>query len=259
MACLSGSCAVACAGPVTIDNFTQPNPFQYFAVGSGMDTSEEISETSSGAIGGQRDVLASVVGQAKPNSFVGTVGYIPQNAMNAVEVGTNGNSPTVATLQYSGIDPFNTSTSLVSSHGLGGGLGVDLTGGGTNTEFLLQFISSDAQPSVGLDVQITITSPGGKSSTVKGFAPNSPSSFNFMLPFFGPNGLQGNASLTDVTSITYVFNGIDKAPNVDWEIKSLAVTPEPGGAFLMLSASGLLGVAHLVRRRRKRNPAGKLA
>ena len=224
------------AGMLLIDNFSKPNPYQFFVVGSGMNPAKELTQSSTGAIGGERDTLVQVVGQAMPSSMVGMIGDYQGNGndgLSALQVGTDGLARGIVTLQYSGTDTHNTSTSLVNAHGLNGGLGVDLTNGGTNDQFLLEFASSDAQPTVGLDVKITITSPGGKISTVTATAVNSLSVFNMYIPFSGPHGLVGTASLSHVDSITFVFNGVNQAPNVDYEVMMLGTveptipTPEP--------------------------------
>ncbi len=242
----------ASAGPVTIDDFGEPDPRAFFVIGSGTNTSEEMSQTTSGAIGGQRDMLVSVVGKAQQDSLVGVVGFDSDYSLDALQVGTAGLSPTVATLQYSGINLMNTPTKLVNNHNLGGGLGVDLTGGGTNNQFVLQFMGVDAQPTSGLDLAITITSPGGKSSTVTAIVPNTPATFNFFVPFAN---LVGNATPADVTSIVAVFNGARLTPNVDYAVRFFGTVPEPSGAALMTTALAMLALGRAALRRRKR-PSG---
>jgi hypothetical protein len=251
MTTLATFTGTALGASVTIDNFTQPNPYAYFHVSSGNNTSEEMSETASGVIGGQRDLLVNVVGQAQPNSAVGIVGFDTSYALDAIQVGTNGLSPTIATLQYSGPDAKNTSTSLVNAHDLGGGAGIDLTGGGTNSRFLLTFMGVDAQPTAGLDLVITITSPGGKTSKVSATVPNSLATFNFYVPF---SGLMGNASTTHVDSILVSFNSVRQTPNVDYAVQFIgtvasAPVPEPASASLMAAALGALGLIAVRRRR----------
>ena len=236
------------AGTIVIDDFTKPNPYQYFGITSGTNTSKEMTQFSAGALGGQRDTLISVIGAAQPNSASGLLGYDTYYAMNALQMGTNGSSPTVATLQYSGTDNLNTTTSLVSAHALNAGLGIDLTSGGVNNRFIIRFASSEAQPTAGLDVLIKITSPGGKSSTVAAVAQNSLNYFNLYVPFAN---LVGNASITHVDGITFTFNGANKTPNVDYAVLGLAAVPEPASGVLMGTALGLLGVATFTDRRRK--------
>jgi hypothetical protein len=238
---------------IMIDDFTKPNPYQFFVVGSGMNPSKEITESSSGAIGGERDSLISVVGQAKPDSVVGIIGYDTYYTVNALQVGTNGFAPTVAQLQYSGTDLLNTTTSLVNAHGLGGGLGIDLTGGGTVDRFMLNFLSVDAQPTTGLDVAVTITSPGGKSSVGSIIVPNSMSALTSYILF---SNVHGTASTSHVDSITFTFNGKNETANVDYEVQMLAavgtaIVPEPASGTLMMIAFGILAMTACAARRRR--------
>jgi PEP-CTERM motif len=229
-------------GIITIDDFN--SSYQFFKVSQGMNTAMEMTQSTPTAIGGQRDMLINVVGQAKPNTAVGFVGqdptgppYFPASAM---ELGTNGLAPTVTTLQYSGIDNSNTSASLVNAHALGGGLGIDLTNGGSNDRFFLHFFSSDAQPTSGLDVAITITSPGGKTSKATTIGPNAMTAFDVFVSF---SSLVGNATTHHVDSIIFVFNGVNHTNNIDYEVQLLGTVPEPASGTLMMTALGVLGLA----------------
>ena len=65
-------------------------------------------------------MLFRVMGQGMVNSASGLVGHDLSFVKDAFQLGTNGTAPTVATLQYSGINTANTSSSLVNAHGLGG-------------------------------------------------------------------------------------------------------------------------------------------
>jgi len=229
-------------GAVSIDDFSEPNPADFFVVGGGTNPTKSITQTSSGAIGGQRDVLVSVIGQANPTAAVGLIGMDTSYAVDAVQIGTNGLSPTTMQLKYDGVGDV----------GLGGGEGVDLTGDGSNSEFLFHFLSNDAQPTTGLGMMITLTSPGGKSSTVSATAQNSLSAFDVTIPF---SSLSGNANLTQITSITVLFNGgAGMACNVDYEVQSLAAVPhvpEPATSAMFATGAAALGVATW-RRRSKR-------
>ncbi len=255
IAVLSGWVPGARAGILTIDDFTQPGPATPFILGLGSNPSQVISQPTGGAQGGERDTLISVVGQGEPTSAVGLVGADTDTHVDALQVGTNGLVPTVVTLQYSGskkLNTLSTASSLVNAHALGGGLGIDLTNGGHNDRFVIQFLGSDASPTAGLDVFITITSPGGKSSTsVMETVGNSESTFNFYIPF---TDLHGNASPSQADSITYAFNSARQTLNVDYVVQLLgtASVPEPASGTLMVVGAGGLGLAAYSARRRNK-------
>ena len=190
-------------------------------------------------------MLFHVVGQATMNSATALVGHDASFNLNAFQVATNGLAPTVATLQYSGPNTANTSTALVNAHALGGTSGIDLTSLGTNDRFQIQFLSSDAQPTTGLDVAITVTSPGG-TSTATAIIPNSLSRFTLPLPF---SQFVGNAALNHVDSISVVFNGARQTPNIDFEIQGITVVPEPAACLTTVIGGVLLCTLSLTRQR----------
>jgi len=237
-----GICAAeARATIIAIDDFAMPGAAQFLLVSPGSNSSLEMTHSVNGPIGGQRDMLFHVVGQAAINSANALVGHDASFNLNAYQLATNWLAPTVATLQYSGPNIANTSTALVNAHALGGTSGIDLTSLGTNDRFQFQFLSSDAQPTTGLDVAITITSPGG-TSTANAIIPNSLSRFTLQLPF---SQFAGNAALNHVDSISVVFNGVRQTPNIDFEIQGITVVPEPASVVLLVL--GALGFA--LRRR----------
>ena len=51
---LASDLKIAFASPITIDEVSQPNPYAYFSLGSGMNPSKQMTQLSSGEIGGQR-------------------------------------------------------------------------------------------------------------------------------------------------------------------------------------------------------------
>jgi hypothetical protein len=255
-----GLCRQAAAGPIMIDNFAFAGPGQLMVLdpAKGMNPSKVLSHTSGTAIGGQGDLMVNVVGQSSRTSSVNFVGWEPAQSLNALQIGTNGLSPSVITLQYSGTNNQNTGTSLVNTYGLGGGLGIDLTGGGTNDRFQIRFVGTDAQPSAGLDLSVIITSPlngnpAGRTSTLTGLAPNLLSPHTLDLPF---SSLVGNAVLTQVTSLVFTFNGSQRTPNIDFEILQITTTqittvPEPGGLVLLMTACLAVGLFACHARRRR--------
>jgi hypothetical protein len=235
-AAVGGSATDARATLIAIDDFALPGSAQFLLVAPGSNSSLQMTHVVNGPIGGQRDMLFHVVGQAAINSANALVGHDSSFNLNAFQLASNGLAPTVATLQYSGPNSANTSTALVNAHALGGTAGIDLTSLGTNDHFQFQILSSDAQPTTGLDVAVTITSPGG-TSTATAMIPNSLSPFTFQFPF---SQFVGNAALNHVDSISVVFNGVRQTPNIDFEIQGISVVPEPAaGVLLVLGALGI--------------------
>jgi len=229
------SAASATTTSISIDDFSQPNAATLFILDAGNPT-RQFNQTVGGVIGGVRNSSFSVIGSATPNSAIGMLGHDTSYNIDAFQLGTNGTSPTVSTLTYGATTP----------------LGVNLTG---SNSFLLTFFSSDAQPTTGLDVAITITSPGGGSSTattiVPNHVPNLPATFDVLVPF---SQLSGNAALNNVSSITYAFNGANHTPNIDFELHSLSVVPEPSSAVLIGIAAAAWGCAAFRLRRRRAGP-----
>jgi hypothetical protein len=246
---------------LVIDDFTQPGTAQRVNSPKGMNTVTDFTQDSTGALGGQRDLTLSVFGQSRVNSMVGMVGHDNQYDMDAMQVATFGLAPTVVNLLYGAqgtlaVQPAGvpSASAFVNSHALGGGLGIDLTNGGTDPKFVIQYLGLDAKPYAGLDIAITITSPGGKSSTITGVAPSSIPSYQFTMPF---TNLVGNADVHHVDSVSVTFNdGGIRAPNIDFSVQLLGVqstpVPEPASATLGAIALGSLSWTAWRRRRRKR-------
>ena len=240
------SCSALQAAPISIDTFAQPDPSSFFAVPAGTNTSLALNQAASGALGGHRDSLFQVVGQALINSANGVIGHDTNFNINAFQLATINPGPTVATLQYSG----NTAVGFNNAHGLGGGLGVDLVNG-TNDRIQIQFFTCDALPvPQGLDMLMTITSPGGKSSTLTKDAPNSQSAFTCDFPF---SQFVGNADFTHVDSVTVAFNGARQTPNVDFEVRGIAAVPEPTSLLTMTLGGALFGAVQLFNRKRRKS------
>ena len=229
-----GNSASATTTSISIDDFKQPDPDSLVFLDASH-PSQQLNQTSIGSVGGVRNISLTVVGPATPNSALGMLGHDTSYNIDAFELATNGFSPTVATLTYGAANP----------------LGVDLTSGGSNNSFLLTFYSSDAQPTSGLDLAITVTSPLGGSSTataiIPNHVPNLPGTFDVLVPF---SQLSGNAALGNISSVTFVFNGANHTPNIDFELHSLSVVPEPSSAVLIGFAAAAWGCAAFRLRRR---------
>jgi hypothetical protein len=218
------------AAVIDIDTFDLPNPAQFFIVPLGTNPSKTITDMVAGVLGGEREGVFQVYGEGVINSATGLIGK--NGGMSAFQFGTVGNSPASATLTYNG----------VGNVGLGG---IDLTSAGTNSRFEIQFVSSDALPTAGLNVQIIVTSAtGSKSSTV--VAPNQQSAYTLAIPFAS---FVGPGSLSQADSVTIVFNG-NQTPNIDFEIYSIAAVPEPA-SWLLMAFGGAAACFKLARRRHR--------
>jgi hypothetical protein len=234
------------ATPINIDSFAQPDPCSYLSLDSGNNPSLATSQLTNSALGGQRDSLIQVFGFAEPFAAVGLLGFDTSYSIPGMQLSTNGLAPTVTTLQYSGINNSNTATALNNAHNLANGLGIDLSDGGTNDRFEIQFYSVDALPTSGLDLAVTITSPGGLSSSTTVIVPSSQAEQVVDIPF---SKLVGAASVTDVNSVTFVFNGQNHTANVDFGVQRLIATvPEPTSATLLVTAAVALGLAAYLKR-----------
>jgi hypothetical protein len=243
-------CGAAQAAPITVDSFAQPDPRAFFMVPAGTNPSLAMAQTAAGALGGQRDSLFQVIGQALVNSANGLLGHDTNFNINAFQLATINPGPTVATLQYSGTNNGNTATTMANAHNLGGGLGVNLVDG-TNDRFQIQFFTCDALPNpLGLDMAITITSPGGLTSTLTKDAPNSQSAFACDFPF---SQFVGNADFTHVDSVRVAFNGARQTPNVDFEVRGIIAVPEPTSLLTMTLGGAIFGAVQLFNRKRRRS------
>jgi hypothetical protein len=98
-------------------------------------------------------------------------------------------------------------------------------------------------------VVITITSPGGGTSSVTGIAQNSQSAFSLLIPF---SGLVGTASIQHVESLTFAFNIVAHASNIDYEIQQIVAVPEPTTMTLAGLAAGAWTFGLGMKRRSRR-------
>jgi hypothetical protein len=242
------------ATPVTIDNFALPNPGTFIMLPTGLNPSLVLTQPAVGALGGQRDTQFQVFGNTVSTAATGNIGHDTSFNIDAFQLGTiNGNTfatPTVTTLQYSGANAGNTLTTMSNAHNLGGGTGVNLING-TNDRIQISFFTCDALPAVqGLDMAITITSPGGLSSTLTKDAPNSQAPFTCDFPF---SQFVGNADFTHVDSVRVAFNGARQTPNVDFEIRGIIAVPEPTSLLTMTLGGAIFGAVQLFNRKRRRS------
>ena len=245
----------ASASSLLIDNFSTPDPSQFYVVGSHNIVT---SYQTSSSLGGQRDTLLDVVGTPTPVSLIAVVGHDHVNNMDDLEVATIGNSPGVVLLQYSGVHNFNTGNgTLVNGYALGGAphTGIDLTNGGVNHFFGFTIGSSDEA----LGISVTVTSPGpnGTELTSTGIAlvqtTSTPSTVT--IPFAS---LVGSASMSNADSVTFAFNSTF-APNIDFTLMQInTMNPVPEPSSYVLSAAGFTALLGLGMKS-KRRLAGVLA
>jgi hypothetical protein len=222
----------ASAAVIDIDTFAFLNPAQFFQVPIGMNTSTTVTNAVAGVIGGEREALFQVIGNAVGNSANGLIG--DQAGLKALQLTTIGLAPTVATLTYDG----------VGNVGLGG---VDLITASVNNRFELSFVGADAQPTTGLGIVITVTSNSG-SSTASATAPNQQSAFVVPVPF---SSFVGSANFSAVNSIVVQFNGANQTPNIDFELTGITAVPEPA-SVAMMALGGALVCIQLARRGNRR-------
>jgi hypothetical protein len=245
------------ADMMLIDNFSNPDPSVGYKVLTGA-SQVHLTQSAPDALGGQRDILVVVDGTATPTSARGQIGLnrVHIVPVNELQLGTNGFLSSVLTAQYNVLSNPNAAAAQLNPLGIASGL--DFTAGG-NDRFLVRFNYSDATPSAGLQVTVTIRSPGGLESSSTKVVPNTSSVYDLFIAY---STLTGSASITNVESVKFTFN-TGHTQNVDFAVQLLGAVPsnipEPGSGTLMLIALGLLTLsAHGVRRRRTRPAAPTL-
>lgn len=227
--------ASAVVVPVIIDDFSSPAvPATYII---GLINPDPFLLKQPGGIGGERDLQVDVLGVPSNISAVGTVGggqYV---------FGTTDESPSLATLQYDGVDFLDTPGALNNAFGLN----VDVTGGGGNNGVRIEFTDVDAGAANTLSVRITATSAGA-SATYFGAIPEiaGPSNFDVLFSSFTT---VGPFNPTAVTSMQFTFNELG-ATDVDFRLDRILATQVPEPSTVALLACGSLVALALVRRRK---------
>ena len=229
--------ASASAAQITIDDFGQPSP-QTFYVIAAINADPLLHKTAHPSIlGGERDMLVDVIGNASLTTAAGTIGD------GTLDFGSSG--PVVVGLQYDGLD----ADQLLPTRALvdGQGLSVDLTDAGANNAFRLDFDSVDGgPPSTPLSYSITLTSPLAGVAVLSGSLAETATAQTYLLPFaaFTPSV---NFSFANVSSITLVLNGGATQPDADFKVSLFAAVPEPHS--VMLLAMGGVAVVLAARKR----------
>jgi hypothetical protein len=233
------SSASASAASIVIDDFNQPNPQQFYVIAA-INADPLLHKTAHASIlGGERDLLVDVIGNAALTTAAGTIGG------GDIDFGSSG--PVLAMLQYDGVDADQLlpTRALVNNQGLA----IDLTGGGTNSAFRLDFDSIDGgPPSTPLSYTIALTSPGAGVATRTGTLAETASPLSYIVPFAGFTQA-GGFTFANVTSVTLTLNGGTTQPDADYKLGLFAAVPEPHSVVLL----GMGGAALVLAARRRRS------
>jgi hypothetical protein len=231
--------ANASAASIVIDDFNQPNPQQFYVIAA-INADPLLHKTVHGSIlGGERDLLVDVIGNAALTTAAGTIGG------GDLDFGSSG--PVVATMQYDGVDADQLlpTRALVNNQGLA----VDLTGGGTNSAFRLDFDSIDGGPPLTpLSYTITLTSPIAGVATRTGTLAETASPLSYFVPFSAFTQ-SVNFTFANVTGITLTLNGGTTQPDADYKLSLFAAVPEPHSIALL----GIGGAAFVLAAHRRRS------
>lgn len=241
---LSGS---KTATAVVIDNFTDPSGAASYVIDF-LDPDPFLLKQQPlnplNTIGGERDLLVDVLGPVSLVSASGTVGA------GSYQFGSAGDSPSMVTLQYDGVDADIPSppASLVNAQGLDN---VDLNPGNSLNAFSLTFNSVDTAAEPSISFRITVTGPGGSTEYFGSGAngiPDNAATWNVLFNQFSDPGFNWH----DVTSVTVALNELG-VKNVDFDlslIQTRFVTPE-ASSFALLLCGGAASLLALRRRRAK--------
>lgn len=220
-------CASAMAAPVVIDDFVTTQLVEDLPGNPDPRTSERGTATS---IGGFRDMEALITNYSGPgaqpeggNSLVANNGFLAYNN----EVFVTGKS----TVTWDGSDEgADNSSFAVDIDGLGG---LDLTGGGMNTQLVFSVLETDANVSFAFTIWDTLGSVATVTETFVEDAQN----VNARIFFNEFAGI-------DFTTIGAIQLNITGEESADAAIDIISATniPLPPAILMMLGGLGLLGV-----------------
>lgn len=211
------------SGGVLIDDFDAPSPGEVFVIDFFDPDPTLIKTADSSIVGGERDALVDVLGQASPISALGVVGFDGQAGVLSLGTAAPGTS---VTLQYDGLDAdiVGPPAALVNAEGLS----LDLTGGGAATALRLDFESLEMGLGTQFFVEARLTGPGGETASFSGVVPEDLDPFTFLIDFADFTTSAG-FSFTDVTSIEVELNP-NNIPDVDLILDRIS-TVRQGGSF----------------------------
>ena len=225
------------AGTITIDSFDYPNPGDvFFTPGAppwGTGNPTFISRTGfpeGEVIGDKRDIYVEVKGDPTPSSAAGIVGYESVYQEGILKLSTGGEPGTYLIAQYDGMvgDPQ------------------DLTDGGTNDRLRLTFDNVDAGDGSELALKVTVVGTSG-SAVFTGTVAEAVSSTNRDILF---TEFSDPSVFSSVQSIAFAFNDLETpVSNVDFEVDSIEVVPEPSTLVLLFGFGAFMLVAWSRRKR----------
>lgn len=262
---LLSAVSAANAAPITIDDFSEPNPRRFWSL-TNLDPDPFLfSDAGPGILGGERDVMIDLRTTDDGNPQVtGTVGTqltgrsIFQHSTGAGYAGT-------ATLQYDGFDSGSLANARLLGQPQAGpppGPGIDLTDNGSNNAFLFDFLLADGgEVEMVTQFIIRLTSLDGGTASLVSLIPDINPANPLTVPFFFASFTTSGAnfSFTEVDSIEILINDraltsveliLDNIRAGEFVIQEI---PEPASIITM--AIGCLGFALMGYRRRQTSSA----
>ncbi len=197
-----------------IDDFiNDPTPVQSYFINAYDPDPTLLQAAGPGIFGGWRDMLVDVTDQANPLSASGEIGDGSYEFASAIP-------GTTVTLTYDGnyTEPPT-----------------DLTAGGKNTGFRIDFVSLQVGGTVDqMDLMVCAASSSGNGAYFFGTTSESTEAYSIFIPFesFAPIG---DFSFTAVNSVEVVFN-CNSIQDVDFEVTAIVVDSQPDFANVWLSS-----------------------